>query len=113
MSTLEASLRDLIARYVAVSISLDDLSRGLPDGWDMDQADDRKLRRLVLMTVGRIADVERDALTEEALRALLSPEASWHLETSLQAINPPLPPAQSLTEVRAGAGTRSVAVLAS
>ena len=38
MSVLEKSVRDLIARYVAGSISLDDLSAQLPDRWGAQQS---------------------------------------------------------------------------
>lgn len=114
MSTLEASVRDLISRYVAESISVEDLSDGLPDGWDLDEANEPEVKRLVLKTVGRIADYQRNALSENELRSLLAPEISWHVKRVFEGISPPRPAgSQASTSVRAGAGKQPVVVLAS
>ena len=109
MTTLEASVRHLISLYVAESIPIEELSDALPDGWELDEAGEPDVKRLVLQTIGRIADYEREALTEDQLRKLLDPETVWRSERVFAALSPPPPRGpQASTEVRAGAGTRFV-----
>lgn len=112
MSELERSVRDLIARYVAGMITLAALGQVLPDGWDLDAADEPEAKRLVLLTVGCISDYERGNLPESEVRGRLSAEASWHLERASTVVSPPpLEPGPVETHVRAD--TKPQEVLAS
>ncbi len=112
MSELERFVRDLISRYVAGIITLEALSHGLPDGWDLDAADEPEVKRLVLLTIGYLSDYQRDNLSESQLRQLLSAEASWHLERASTGVNPP-PREPDPVETRVHAGTRPPKVLVS
>jgi len=112
MSELERLVRDVISRYVAGIITLDALSHGLPDGWDLDEADEPDVKRLVLLTIGYLSDYQRDNLSENEIRRLLSAEASWHLERAFTGVNPP-PREPDPVETRVRAGTRPQEVLAS
>lgn len=113
MPELEASVRDLISRYVAELISIRDLSEGLPDGWDVDQAGDPDTAELVMRVVGYLAEYERGTRSESQLREALRPEASWKLEHSFDAINPPRSSSPVGTRVLSGAGTPPQVVHAS
>lgn len=104
-------MRDLISRYVAGLITLEALSHGLPDGWDLDEADEAEVKRLVLLTIGYLSDYQRDNLSESEVRRLLSAEASWRLERAFAGVNPARPPAQVGTHVHAD--TKPQEVLAS
>lgn len=114
MTELERFVRDLIARYVAGIITLEALSHSLPDGWDLDAAEEPEVRRLVLLTVGYLADYQRDHLSESQLRQLLSDEASWHLKRSSDGVNPPAHRIDLVeTRVHAGADREPEAALVS
>lgn len=114
MSKLEKDVRDLISRYVAGIDTLETLSHGLPDGHDLDAAKEPDVKHLVLLTIGYLADYQRDNLSESELRRLLSAEASWHLDRiSTTAVTPDPPQAPVETRVRAGAGTEPQGALAS
>ena len=102
MGKVEKKVRDLIARYSAGIITLEQLGQGLPDGWDLDRVNEREAKRLVLLVTGYFADYQRDNLSESELRRLLDAEASWHLERSSAAVvTPARPPAPVATHVRA------------
>jgi hypothetical protein len=73
----EAKIRALVARYVAGELPLDELERSLPDGWELDQAGDRTLRRFVLQIMGRIAEFRHGDYDEAALRKNLAEFGEW------------------------------------
>lgn len=102
MSELESFVRDLISRYVAASITVDELNHLLPDGWDLDESGDPVTKELVLRTVGYIADHHRDMLSEDEIRRELAPEVSWHVARVFEAVSPPLASAPVETRVRVG-----------
>lgn len=114
MSELETSVRDLISRYVAGLVTIDDLSDGLPDGWDLDAAREPDAKRLVLLTVGRISDYQREAVSLSDFVEALRGEASWHLERTLNATNVLRPSAPRVsTQLHVGADRQPQVALAS
>lgn len=113
MTEIERLLRDRIARYVASIITLDELTRSLPDGWELDQADDPDARRLTLLVTGFVTDYERGNLSASELRERLGGEASWRLERVSATVNPAHPPVPLETSVHAGVGREPLEVLAS
>jgi hypothetical protein len=112
MGNVEKRVRDLIARYVAGIITLEQFDHGLPDGWDLDQISEPEARRLVLLVMGYLADYGRENLSASELRQLLGAEASWHLERASEAATPARPPDPVATQVHAGAGRELQAALA-
>lgn len=113
MRKLETSVRDLISRYVAGSITVDQLSDALPDGWDLDEADEPATAALVMLVVGYIAEYQLNRRSETQLREDLKREASWRVGHKLEAINRPITTPHLATQAHAGAGTRLQVVLAS
>lgn len=113
MSTLEASVRDLIARYVASSITAEELSESLPDGWDLDEAAEPVATDLVLRAIGYLAEYQRSDRSESELKEALTGEASWHLERSASPAANLIIQSQPLVSVRADADTPLREVLAS
>lgn len=105
MSQLESSVRDLISRYVAASITVDELSHRLPDGWDLDEGAEPDVKQLVLRTIGHIADYQRDVLSEDELRRILGRDASWHVARVFEGVSLPQQTSPVETRVRAGART--------
>jgi hypothetical protein len=67
----EPEVRDQIARYLATDISAVALEVSLPDGWDLDQARDPQLRRLVLTVLGYLSEFRNGDLSEDELRMRL------------------------------------------
>ncbi len=113
MRELEASVRDLISRYVAASISVDELSDRLPDGWDLDEAGEPDATELLMRVVGYISEYQMGRRSESELRDALKGEASWLVERQFTTINQPVLTPDSETQARAGAGTKLREVLAS
>jgi hypothetical protein len=103
-----ASVRDLIARYVAGSISAADLSNALPDGGQLDDADETTAD-LVLRTMGYLAECENGDRPEHELRKALEPEASWRLRESRSGVES-ITRGQPELSIRAGTGKRLRAV---
>ncbi len=104
----EASVRDLIARYVAGSISAADLANALPDGGQLDDADETTAN-LVLRTMGYLSEYENGDLADHELRAALEPESAWRLEQSRFAFTVRITQ-RSEVRVRAGADTPPLVV---
>ncbi len=105
MSTLEASVRDLIARYVASSITAEELSDRLPDGWDLDEAAEPVATDVVLRAIGYLAEYQRNDRSESELRKALKSDASWHVERSISPAAKLITQSHSAVWVRADAGT--------
>lgn len=76
----ETVIRDSISRYLAGIISAEQLEHGLPDGVDLDEADDLSLRDLTLRVMGLLAENAVGDIDEFTLRQRLNPEASWRIE---------------------------------
>jgi hypothetical protein len=72
MSDLEVAIRELIARYLAGDIDATELNDQLPDGWDLDEADDPGATELVLLALGFLAGYQSGDRDEDALRAMLA-----------------------------------------
>lgn len=76
MSELEASIRGLISTYIAGDISASELNDRLPDGWELDEADDAGATGLTLLAIGYLAGYQSGDRSERELR-----EALEHLVT--------------------------------
>lgn len=109
-SPLETAVRDLIARYVAASISAEDLADGLPDGWNLDEADEPAVADIVLLTIGYLAEYEAGDRGEDELRAALEPYASWRVERRTGSASPLTVEPQFETRVTADADTELLVV---
>ena len=97
-----ASVPDLIALYVAGSISAADLANSLPDGADLDETDETTAT-VALRTMGYLAEYENGDRSEFDLVEVLAPEASWRLEQQRGAISPFIQPAPVTFHVSVGA----------
>lgn len=73
---LEAKVRALVALYLAEQITVDELERGLPDGWDLDGGDPRE-RRTVLRVMGYLAEFRRNRYRERGLKTRLASLGAW------------------------------------
>lgn len=113
MSTGERPVRDLIALYVGGSVSMDELAAGLPDGWELDEADDSALARLVLRVVGMISEVQAGDRPEPLLKSDLEPEASWVAMRSTDTQTAILDRRTAATAEYAAVGTPRLTALAS
>jgi hypothetical protein len=113
MRDLEASVRDAISRYVADSISVDELAGRLPDAWDVDEAGEEETTELVLFVVGQITEYELGRQSEQELRSALKGEASWLVDREFVATDDPVTTPEFETRVRSGAGTEPQKVLVS
>src|SRR5947208_15015128 len=72
MPELEASIRDLISRYLIGDITADELSDQLPDGWELDEANDPGASDLALLAMGYLAGYQSGDRDEAALRDALA-----------------------------------------
>ncbi len=72
MTDLEASIRDLISRYLAGDMDAAELNDLLPDGWDLDEADDPGASELALLALGFLAGYQSGDRDEDALRIALA-----------------------------------------
>lgn len=113
MRDLEASVRDSISRYVAGSITADALAQLLPDGWDVDEADEPRTTELVMRVVGYISEYDLDRRSEAELREALRPEASWFVDRDFTTAADVVTTPELETQVRPGAGTAPQVVLVS
>lgn len=113
MSELEASIRDLIARYVASLIDVDEFSDRLPDGWELDEANDSAATDVAMLAVGYLAGYQAGDRTEQELRALLAPEASWQLKGTFTAVVRSVRVGRPETRLHVDAGTPPPAALVS
>jgi hypothetical protein len=77
MSELADSIRFSISRYLEGGISVDDLTDLLPDGWDLDEANDPHATDLTLAAIGYLAGYQSGDRDEDDLRAALG-ELVWH-----------------------------------
>jgi hypothetical protein len=78
MTDLEAAARDQVSLFVEGYISADELNDHLPSTWDLDAAgDDDPGFRLVMLTVGFLAEYQAGDRIEDDLRAALQPFVSW------------------------------------
>jgi hypothetical protein len=108
MTKLEASVRELISLYVEGYISADALNDALPGTSELDEAKDIALMRLVVLTIGYLAEYQAGELPEDALRAALEQHGGgWRLQRVI-----PADPDQAEPEaqVRVGADTPLQAV---
>ncbi len=71
MPELEASIRDLISRYLSGDITADELSDQLPDGWQLDEANDPAASDLALLAIGYLAGYQSGNRDEDELRTAL------------------------------------------
>lgn len=72
MSDFEASIRDLISRYLAREVDVDELNDHLPDGWELDEAGDPSATDLALFAIGYLAGYQSGDRDEEQLRSALA-----------------------------------------
>ncbi len=112
MRELEASVRDSISRYVAGSISMDEFSDSLPDGWDLDEAGEPITTELVMLVTGYISEHQMGRRSESELREALRGEASWLVDRQFATLSQPILTPDLKTQARAGADTRLLEVLA-
>jgi len=71
VSELEASIRDLISTYLEGGISVSELNDRLPDGWELDEANDPDATDLTLHAIGYLAGFQAGDRDEDDLRAML------------------------------------------
>jgi hypothetical protein len=83
MGQLDASVRNLVALYLAESIPVDRLADDLPDGWELDEEQDATTSDLTLRVMGYLAEFQRGDLDESSLRRALMPFAAWTVQTSV------------------------------
>ena len=83
MGQLDASVRNLVALYLAGILPREEFASRLPDGWDMDEADDAAGDEAALLVMGFVAEFERGDLDEASLRRSLAPFAAWTTETTM------------------------------
>lgn len=113
MGQLDASVRNLVALYLAGSLSVEQLGDDLPDGWDLDEGQDAAATDLTLRVMGYLAEFQKGDLDEAELRTTLTPYAAWVVERTLGSFSGSV----SLTpdyeaRVSLGAGTEPQGVLA-
>jgi hypothetical protein len=83
MGQLDASVRNLVALYLAGSIPVERLADDLPDGWDLDEGHDAAADDLTLRVMGYLAEFQRGDLSEPELRMALDPFAAWKMQTAI------------------------------
>jgi hypothetical protein len=69
----ELRVRRVLGDYLSGKVSLAQLTRALPDGWELDEAEDASLRSLTFSVMGAISEFDRGDLTEAELRDRLVP----------------------------------------
>lgn len=84
MSDLEAHIRNVLVRYLAREVSADELSRRLPDGWDLDEANDPDADDLALLAMGYLAGYHGGDRNEDELRRALRQLISDRFEFEYQ-----------------------------
>jgi hypothetical protein len=72
MPELEASIRDLISRYLAGDIDAGRLNHLLPDAWELDESGDEAATDLALLTIGYLAGYQSGDRSEPQLRDALA-----------------------------------------
>jgi hypothetical protein len=80
MPELADSIRVSISRYLSRDISADDLNDQLPDGWDLDEANDPNASDLALAAIGYLAGYQSRDRDEDELRAALAELISQTVE---------------------------------
>lgn len=81
----QIAVRTEVARYLAGMITAEELERGLPDGWELDETGDDELRRVTLVVMGRLAEYFEGDLAEPDLRRTLEEHAAWRTSISYAA----------------------------
>lgn len=104
MSELAESIRASISRYLDGELSAEDLNDVLPDGWDLDEANDPNATDLALAAIGYLAGYQSGDRTEADLRAALS-----ELVTQTVEIEYPSDPSDDLIEVLASRAAETIA----
>lgn len=102
---MASNVPDLVARYVAGAMAIEELEHELPDGWELDGAsgDDREE---ALQIHGYVAEYFAGAIDAEGLRSRLAPFAAWRVERSYTASPLQFVPRSGAKQERAyGAGT--------
>jgi hypothetical protein len=78
----ETDIRSGVARYLAGICTVEQLEQALPDGWELDEANDAHLRDLALRVMGHIAEHSAADIGDDELRQRLTPDAAWIITTS-------------------------------
>jgi hypothetical protein len=106
----EGDIREAVARYLAELLPLEGLRDSLPDGVELDEANEPDLRKLTLTVMGLIAEVDAGDTTVDELRTRLIPFAAYTVTSTFAGGAETARRASSTTEVSAGADSELVGV---
>ena len=106
----EADVREAVARYLAEMLPLEGLRDSLPDGAELDEANEPNLRKLTLTVMGLIAEVDAGDTTVAELRTRLIPFAAYTVRSTFAGSAETARRSSSMSEVSAGADSALVGV---